>query len=118
MNLPERMSIMTQSLTREELKKRYEKKLLQQERLMKRIAYLQDRVTILDKCDAELCRAARTHRLCTRGGMLERELGDPELLTDVQVEELIRLAFAHEDVRQSLREMLTKACAHPEATQL
>ena len=38
---------MTQSLTREELKKRYEKKLLQQERLMKRIAYLQDRVTIV-----------------------------------------------------------------------
>lgn len=112
------MMDMIRKMTREELKKAYEKKLARYDRALKSIEYLRDRVAVYDKCSDELRRAARTHRLCTRGGMLERELHDPELLQDDQVEELIRMAFAHEDVQQRLREMVNYVYDHPEDVNL
>ena len=41
----------------------------------------------------ELTRKARTHRLCTRGGMLESFLDEPGLLTDDDVMELLTCIF-------------------------
>ena len=41
----------------------------------------------------QLTRKERTHRLCTRGGMLESFLQEPERLTDDDVMLLLKLIF-------------------------
>ena len=51
-------------------------------------------------------RRERTHRLCTRAGMLESFLRDPEALIDNQVMALLRIAFEQEPVKEVLNEML------------
>ncbi len=40
----------------------------------------------------DLARKERTHRLCVRAGMLESFLKEPELLSDDQVMELLKIA--------------------------
>ena len=42
----------------------------------------------------QLTRKERTHRLCTRGGMLESFLQEPERLTDDDVMLLLKLIFS------------------------
>ena len=49
-----------------------------------------------------LNRGERTHRLCTRGGMLETFLREPTLLTDDDVMELLRFIFHSETVQKKL----------------
>ena len=56
-----------------------------------------------------LTRRERTHRLCTRGGMVESFIKKPELLTDEQVMELLTLAFRQSKVSERLQEMLRDA---------
>ena len=50
-------------------------------------------------------RAERTHRLCTRGGMLETFLHEPSLLTDDDVMELLTFLF-HGEAAQKKLDML------------
>ena len=88
------------------------------EKIKKQIRYFSDREAMMDRAMAEYDRRSRTHRLCCRAGMLEKLLQDPELLTNSQVEELLKIAFAHEDVRQREREMLEEVEEHPETVQL
>ena len=54
----------------------------------------------------ELTRKARTHRLCTRGGMLESFLICPGELTDDQVMELLKLSFRQQEVVLALAKMI------------
>ena len=49
-----------------------------------------------------LTRKERTHRLCTRGAMLEKYLGCPEILTDEQVETILKVAFHTEAVGKAI----------------
>lgn len=49
-----------------------------------------------------LTRSERTHRLCTRGGMLETFLREPILLTDDDVMELLRFLFHSEAAQKKL----------------
>ena len=49
-----------------------------------------------------LTRSERTHRLCTRGGMLEAFLKEPTLLTDDDVMELLRFLFHSEAAQKKL----------------
>lgn len=49
-----------------------------------------------------LTRSERTHRLCTRGGMLESFLQDPTLLTDDDVMELLTFLFHGEAAQKKL----------------
>ena len=51
---------------------------------------------------ARLTRAERTHRLCTRGGMLETFIREPSLLTDNDVMELLTFLFHSEAVQKKL----------------
>ncbi len=60
-----------------------------------------------------LTRRERTHRLCTRGGMVESFIKKPELLTDDQVMELLTLAFRQSEVSERLQEMLRDAEGTP-----
>ena len=53
----------------------------------------------------QLTRKERTHRLCTRGGMLESFLQEPERLTDDDVMLLLKLIFHRQDT-QVLRAQL------------
>ena len=49
-----------------------------------------------------LSRSERTHRLCTRAGMLETFLKEPTMLTDDDVMELLIFIFHSEAVQQKL----------------
>lgn len=49
-----------------------------------------------------LTRSERTHRLCTRAGMLESFLKEPTLLTDDDVMELLRFLFHGEAAQKKL----------------
>ena len=49
-----------------------------------------------------LTRGERTHRLCTRAGMLETFLGKPTVLTDDDVMELLTFIFHSEAVQKKL----------------
>ena len=51
-----------------------------------------------------LTRKERTHRLCTRGAMLEKFLGCPNELTDEQVEEILKIAFHPEAVGRAIEQ--------------
>lgn len=51
-----------------------------------------------------LTRKERTHRLCTRGAMLEKFLGCPNELTDEQVEEILKIAFQPEAVSGAIEQ--------------
>ena len=48
----------------------------------------------------QLTRKERTHRLCTRGGMLESFLQEPERLTDDDVMLLLKLIFHRQDTQE------------------
>ena len=49
-----------------------------------------------------LTRSERTHRLCTRAGMLETFLREPTILTDDDVMELLTFIFHSEAVQKKL----------------
>ena len=55
-----------------------------------------------------LTRNERTHRLCTRAGMLETFLREPSLLTDDDVMELLTFIFSEESVQNKLNAMIKK----------
>ena len=50
----------------------------------------------------QLARSKRTHRLCTRAGMLETFLREPTILTDDDVMELLTFIFHSEAVQKEL----------------
>ena len=55
-----------------------------------------------------LTRSERTHRLCTRAGMLETFLREPTLLTDDDVMELLTFIFHSEAVQKKLNLLIEK----------
>ena len=56
----------------------------------------------------QLTRKERTHRLCTRGGMLESFLQEPERLTDDDVMLLLKLIFHRQDTQELLKKLLRR----------
>ena len=54
----------------------------------------------------QLTRSERTHRLCTRAGMLETFLREPALLTDDDVMELLTFIFHSEAVQKKLNMLI------------
>ena len=57
---------------------------------------------------ARLTRAERTHRLCTRGGMLEAFIREPSLLTDNDVMELLIYLFHGEAAQKKLGTLIER----------
>ena len=53
-----------------------------------------------------LTRSERTHRLCTRAGMLESFLKEPTILTDDDVMELLTFIFHSEAVQKKLNMLI------------
>ena len=56
----------------------------------------------------QLTRSERTHRLCTRAGMLETFLREPTVLTDDDVIELLTFLFHGEAAQKKLKELIEK----------
>ena len=54
----------------------------------------------------QLTRKARTRRLCTRGGMLESFLEEPNVLTDDDVMELLTFIFDFNSVQRKLNQLI------------
>ena len=78
----------------------------EREKAKQQLSYWTQREKILSHQMAQLTPKERTHRLCTRAGMLESFLKRPELLTDDQVMELLKVAFRQTEVQQTLTGML------------
>ena len=68
--------------------------------------YEQQEKILTRKVIPKLTRAERTNRLCTRAGMLESFLVHPELLSNDQVMDLLKIAFRQKEVNEALDEML------------
>ena len=62
-----------------------------------------------------LTRSERTHRLCTRAGMLETFLKEPTVLTDEDVMELLTFIFQSETVQKKLDLLIESRREPPEA---
>ena len=62
-----------------------------------------------------LTRSERTHRLCTRAGMLETFLKGPTVLIDEDVMELLTFIFQSKAVRKKLDRLIESRRETPEA---
>lgn len=60
----------------------------------------------LEEAEKKLTWKERTHRLCTRGGMLEKFLINPGVLTDDQVMEILKSAFRRDEVTALIHSFL------------
>ncbi len=78
-------------------------------KIAKRQRALGDKIKADEKLMDSYTRRERTHRLCTRAGMLESFLHYPEVLTNDQVMALLRIAFEQKPVQQALKKMLQEA---------
>lgn len=78
-------------------------------KLAQRQHALGDKIKADEKMMDSYTRRERTHRLCTRAGMLESFLRDPEALSNDQVMTLLRTAFQQEPIQQALKKMLQEA---------
>lgn len=90
-NNTESLELLQDKLEKAERQKKYYE---QQEKILRR------------KVIPKLTRAERTNRLCTRAGMLESFLVHPELLSNDQVMDLLKIAFRQKEVNEALNEML------------
>ena len=76
----------------------------------KKLIAAQHREKQLEHERKRLTRSERTHRLCTRAGMLEKFLREPTLLTDDDVMELLTFLF-HDEAAQRKLDRLKKTRA-------
>jgi hypothetical protein len=78
-----------------------------------RIRYYKQQDKMLQSEIKRLTRNERTHRLCTRGGMIEAFIQEPEKLSDDQVMELLTVAFRQPEVSGLLQKMLEEVKTNP-----
>ena len=69
-----------------------------------RLRRAQHEEKILEHQLKQLTRKERTHRLCTRGAMLESFLLRPEVLTDEDVMDILKQAFSQTDIKEVVAE--------------
>lgn len=84
---------------------RLQQKKLEMDNQLKRY---QEEEKILKKKATEMTRNIRTHRLCSRGGMVEKFIREPELLTQDDVMEILTFAFNNESVKQKVNQVIQK----------
>ena len=65
-----------------------------------RLRRAQHEEKILEHQVKQLTRKERTHRLCTRGAMLESFLLRPEVLTDEDVMDILKQAFSQSGMKE------------------
>ena len=67
----------------------------------------QHREKMLEHQIKTLNRKERTHRLCTRGAMLESHLPHPEAISDVQVNTFLKILFHNSNTRQLMEKFFS-----------
>ena len=87
------------------MNEKLEKTRQQKEKAERQLRNARHREKYLEHELSRLTRSERTHRLCTRGGMLETFLREPTLLTDEDVMELLSFIF-HGDAAQKKLDFL------------
>lgn len=100
--------------------KRMDQLLEKQKKLQEKMQQAEAEEKALQKQIKELARSERTHRLCTRGGYLEKLLGEPELLSEEDVILILDYAFSTPFVKEALTNLLEtkrKAAAKAEETE-
>lgn len=65
----------------------------------------EQREKILSHQLSKLTRNARTHRLCTRGAMLEAFLPNPDVLTDEEIMALLKVIFQQDRVKEAVEKL-------------
>lgn len=70
----------------------------------KKLRRLKHEEKILQNRAKQLTRNERTHRLCTRGAMLESFLIRPEVLTDDDVMDILKQAFSQTGMKEAVAE--------------
>lgn len=73
------------------------------------LRYNEDQVKILEHMIPKLTRKERSHRLCQHGGMLDKFLREPDLLTDDEVYSILEIAFNSFAVKRQLDNLLSQA---------
>lgn len=73
-----------------------------------RLRRAQHEEKILEHQMKQLTRKERTHRLCTRGAMLENYFSHPESVTDEQVSAILKILFHRVDTRQLVGQALSE----------
>ena len=87
---------------------RVEKLQAAKEKVLRDKQKTENRLKELQKQIAVATRKERTKRLCTRGGMLERFLLEPELLKDEDVYSLLEFLFSFGGVQKELNARIEK----------
>ena len=78
----------------------------EQSSLQAKLRAAENRQKYLEAAEKKLTWKERTHRLCTRGGMLEKFLIEPGVLTDDQVMEILKSAFRRDEVTALIHSFL------------
>lgn len=78
----------------------------EQSSLQAKLRAAENRQKYLESAEKNLTWKERTHRLCTRGGMLEKFLIEPGVLTDDQVMEILKSAFRRDEVTALIHSFL------------
>ena len=76
-----------------------------------RLRRAQHKEKMLEHQIKTLNRKERTHRLCTRGAMLESFLIRPEVLTDDDVMEILKQAFSQTGMKEVVSESVKRRVA-------
>ena len=76
-----------------------------------RLRRAQPEEKILEHQRRQLTRKERTHRLCTRGAMLESFLTRPEMLTDDDVLDILKRAFSQTGMKEAVAESVKRRVA-------
>lgn len=79
------------------------------EKEAQRKKFYENEIKIKEHQIKHLTRTERTHRLCSRGGMLEKFIERPDILSDEQIMKLLTFVFHKDDVQAMLREMIKEA---------
>lgn len=75
----------------------------------RRKKYYENEIKIKEHQIKHLTRTERTHRLCSHGGMLEKFIERPDILSDEQIMKLLAFVFHKDDVQAMLQEMIKEA---------
>ena len=73
-----------------------------------RLRRAQHKEKMLEHQIKTLNRKERTHRLCTRGAMLESHLPHPESVTDEQVSTILKVLFHRGATKRLVAQVLTE----------
>ena len=90
---------------------------VEKEKAQEELRKAKQKEKILNHQLSKLTRNARTHRLCTRGAMLETFLPHPELLEDDEIMSLLKVVFHTNQAERSVEKLAAESEARGALTE-